>query len=182
MTIAPTSLSQDPVIDPATGVAINDRSHGNSNGRYPGEQRSTTSDRRTFTLKTMYHCAVSPRRTQGRRSEDRRYANLDVFSSGSLLLVVLLTVFSVTDAIFTLTLISRGGSELNPVMNYFLSINVTVFMLVKLLLTIIPGLFLTAAGNTLFLNRIRANAILAAMVGGYAGLLIYEIGLLSLSA
>lgn len=151
-------------------------------GHYNGEQRSATKDRRTFTLKTLYCCAVSPRRTQGRRSEDRRFANQDVFPSSSVLLVVLLTVFSITDAIFTLTLISRGGSELNPVMNYFLQIDVTLFMLVKLILTIIPGLFLMAAGNTLLLNRIRANTILAAMVGGYAGLLVYEITLLSISA
>ncbi len=149
---------------------------------YNGEQRSATQDRRTFTLKTMYCCAVMPRRSSGRRSEDRRFANHDVFSTGSLLLIVLLTLFSITDAVFTLTLIARGGTELNPVMHYFMQISVSAFMLVKLVLTIIPGLFLTAAGNTLFLNRIRAKAILAAMVGGYAGLLLYEIGLLIVSA
>jgi len=36
-------------------------------------------------------------------------------------LAILLTVFSILDALFTLTLLQHGGTELNPVMRYFLN-------------------------------------------------------------
>ncbi len=106
---------------------------------------------------------------------------LDRFDSGMLTLAVILMLLSVTDSVFTLTLISRGGTEFNPFMNALLQHSVWAFTAVKMLLTGVPAIILVAAGNLLLFNRWRARSILAAMVGMYLGLIAYELFLLSVS-
>jgi hypothetical protein len=59
---------------------------------------------------------------------------------------------SILDAIFTLTLISRGAKELNPVMRYYLSHGSEVFITVKYGLTALPMLII------LFANEELANS------------------------
>jgi len=130
---------------------------------------------------TLWQCLSSPRRMRGRRSSDRRYAVLDRFDSGVVALAVLLMVFSVMDSVFTLTLISRGGTEVNPFMNALLQHSVWLFTAVKMALTAVPAIILVATGNVLLFNRWRARSILAALTGLYLGLICYELALLSIS-
>lgn len=144
-------------------------------------ERRQMSDRRAYSLGTLWQCITSPRRMRGRRSTDRRYAVLDRFDSGMVTLAILLMVLSVMDSVFTLTLISRGGSEVNPVMNALLQYSVWSFMAVKMLLTAVPAIILVATGNLLLFKRWRARSILAALVGLYLGLICYELALLSIS-
>lgn len=137
-------------------------------------------DRRKYSLQTLVKCVLKPRRSLGRRSEDRRYPVTDVFDGATLTLAILLLSFSLFDAIFTLTLLSHGGTELNPVMRYFLETGgSSAFLLAKLLLTAIPAIILVATNNLLVFGRWRVRSILAALVGAYAGLLVYELVLLS---
>lgn len=148
---------------------------------YTGPERRTDQERRTYSLKSMYCCLMHPRRSHGRRSSDRRFPILDTFDSGVFSLVILLTLFSILDAAFTLTLIARGSRELNPLMEYFLTLGTLPFMLAKLALTTIPGLILVAACNVRVFSALRCHSLLAAMVGMYAGLMLYEILLLTAS-
>ena len=143
--------------------------------------RRAGAERRAYTAGTLVRCAVAPRRMTGRRRDDRRYPLLDRFDGGMLALAVILMLLSVTDSIFTLTLISRGGTEVNRFMNALLQHSVWAFAAVKMLLTAVPSVILVAAGNLLLFNRWRARSILAAMVGLYLGLIGYEIVLLSVS-
>ena len=83
-------------------------------------ERRAGIDRRDYSLSTLKMCTVAPRRMQGRRSADRKYAVLDRFDSGIVTLAILLMILSIMDSVFTLTLLSRGGSEVNPVMNALL--------------------------------------------------------------
>ena len=117
----------------------------------------------------------------GRRKQDRRYPMLDRFDSGMLALAVILMLLSVTDSVFTLILISRGGTEVNPFMDALLQHSVWAFAAAKMLLTGIPAVILVAAGNLLLFKRWRARSILAALVGMYLGLITYELFLLSVS-
>ena len=142
------------------------------------EDLRTHGERRELTFATLTACAINPRRTTSRRSHDRRFAQLDVFGGGELLLAAMLMLLSVMDGFFTLNLIAMGGSELNPVMNYFLGQGVWVFMWVKVCLTALPAVLLVAAGNHLLFQKVRVRALLAAAVGAYLGLIIYEIALL----
>jgi hypothetical protein len=118
---------------------------------------------------------------QGRRSGDRRYGLLDRFDSGVAAMAILLMLFSILDSVFTLTLISRGGSEVNPIMDALLQQSIWLFVGFKMLLTAIPAVVLVATGNLLLFNRWRARSILAALVGLYTGLIVYELALLSIS-
>ena len=144
------------------------------------QERRIDTDRRVFSVKSMWIALVSPRRFAGRRRTDRCAPILDKFDSTQLLLVTLLMCLSIADSVFTLNLIARGGSELNPLMNWLLNYSVWAFTTIKMLLTAIPALVLVAASNLMLFNRIRARSVLAALVGMYAGLILYEIGLLNL--
>lgn len=149
-------------------------------GNWDGRERRLKSDRRTYSLSTLLKCVISPRRFNGRRSEDRRFPVMDRFDSGMAFLAIGLMVLSITDSVFTLTLISHGGEEVNPFMNWFLQQSVAAFVGVKMVLTAIPAIILVATGNLLVFKRIRARSALAGLLGLYCGLIVYELGLLSL--
>ncbi|MFT7211821.1 MAG: hypothetical protein ACI9XK_002068 [Granulosicoccus sp.] len=136
-------------------------------------------ERRHYDLQTLKQCLTNPRRMDPRRSPDRKYPIIDRLDNGAVALAVALMILSVMDSIFTLTIISHGGSEVNPFMNALLEKSVTAFTVMKMLLTAIPALILVATANIMFLNRWRARSLLATMVGLYAGLICYELLLLS---
>lgn len=136
-------------------------------------------ERRHYDLQTLRNCVTTPRRMDARRSPDRKYPVMDRLDSGAVMLAVALMILSVMDSVFTLTIIANGGSEVNPVMNVLLQKSVTAFTIVKMLLTAIPALLLVATANLVVLSRWRARSILATLVGLYAGLICYELLLLS---
>ena len=149
-------------------------------GTVTTERRAASTDRRQYTLRTAGRAVSDPRRQRGRRTPDRNFAVLDRVEPAVGWMAIALVTLSIFDAIFTLTLISRGGSELNPFMDHLLGFGVAPFVAVKMVLTAVPALILVATGNLLAFGRVRARSVLAALVGFYAGLIVYEIGLLSL--
>jgi len=148
--------------------------------QWDGVDRREIAQRRTYSVKTLSRCMLSPRRFNGRRKSDRRFPVLDRFESGIGFLAIGLMILSVMDSVFTLTLIANGGTEVNPFMNWLLHINVELFVGVKMLLTGMAALLLVAMGNVLFFNRFRARTIMASALGLYCGLILYELCLLSL--
>lgn len=136
-------------------------------------------ERRHYGLRTLKQCLTTPRRMHARRGPDRQYPVLDRLDSGAVAMAIALMILSVLDSIFTLTIISHGGSEVNPVMNALLEKNVITFSIVKMILTAAPAVLLVATANIMLFNRVRARSLLATMVGLYAGLICYELLLLS---
>jgi len=145
------------------------------------EQRSGT-ERREYSFSTLANCTVAPRRMQGRRRDDRNYAILDRFDAGVVTMTISLVILSIMDSLFTLTILSRGGTEVNPFMNMILQHSVWAFSSVKMLLTAVPAVLLAATGNLLMYGRIRGRTLLAVFVGAYLGLIVYEIMILTVSA
>jgi len=145
----------------------------------PRQERRQQTERRNYSSKTMWLCLTSPRRTQGRRRSDRRFPIQDVFSQGALILAALLMVLSLTDAFLTLNILARGGTEVNPVMNYMLGFGTFAFVASKMLMTAIPVAALTAAGNLVIFNLIRVRTMTAVLIGMYCALIMYELILLS---
>lgn len=166
------TLDADTLAERAS-IAGDDASTGSFARREPGRER------RTYTFRTLRCCVVQPRRMQARRTADRRFPMLDRFESGMLALSVALVGLSIVDASFTLMLLSAGGSEVNPFMNWMLGFGVFPFAAVKMALTAVPAVLLVATGNLPVFGILRARSVLAAFVGMYIGLIIYEIGLLS---
>jgi len=136
-------------------------------------------ERRHYDLQTLKQSFSNPRRTNVRRSPDRKYPVIDRLDAGAVALGIALMILSVMDSFFTLTIISHGGSEVNPVMNVLLEKSIAAFIVAKMLMTAIPALLLVATANVIVLNRWRARSILATLVGLYAGLICYELLLLS---
>jgi len=136
-------------------------------------------ERRVYSPNTFLQSIVQPRRTYARRGQNRRYPVLDKLDQGALLLGIMLMVLSVMDSIFTLTIIAKGGTEVNPVMNYLLHISVYAFISAKMLMTAIPAILLVATANLKLFNRWRSRSILSTLVGLYAGLIVYELLILS---
>ncbi len=165
-----------------TQTPISPANSFSSTDSWDGVEKRTDQNRRQYNLLSLWKAFSAPRRFEGRRREDRRFATLDRYDSGLCTLAILLVLLSITDSVFTLTLIARGGTEANPFMNYMLQQGIGVFMIVKMLLTAIPAVVLVATHNLVLFKRIRARSILAAMVGMYTGLIVYEIGLLIISS
>ena len=143
-------------------------------------RRIATAERREYSMATLKHQVLSPRRNAGRRREDRKFPMLDRFDSGLFTLAMSLLCLSILDSMFTLTLIAHGGSEVNPFMNAMLQINVWVFMATKMFLTAVPAVLLVATANLKVFGVVRCRSVLAIAVGMYAGLIVYELALLSL--
>jgi len=143
------------------------------------ENRRALPERRHYDLQTLKLCVTNPQRMDARRSPDRKFPILDRLDTGVVTLAIALMILSVMDSIFTLTIIANGGSEVNPVMNVLLEKSVTAFTIAKMSLTAIPVLVLVATANLKMFNRWRSRSILATMVGLYAGLICYELLILS---
>ncbi len=142
-------------------------------------RRRIKDDRRHYSLRTFKHQVLAPRRFVGRRKSDRRFPVLDRFEAGLFTMAMSLLCLSIMDSMFTLTLIAHGGREVNPFMNTMLNINVWTFMAVKMALTAIPAIVLVATANLKVFGLVRSRAALGAAVGMYAGLIVYELALLS---
>jgi len=147
---------------------------------WDGVNRREIEERRTYSLRTLSRCLMAPRRFNGRRSTDRRFPIMDKFESSLGFLAIGLMILSVMDSVFTLTLIANGGTEVNPFMNWLLQISVVAFVGVKMLLTALAAVLLVATGNVMVFGKFRARSVLAAALGLYCSLIVYELGLLSL--
>ena len=171
---------------PLNDLSLNDPSTPSATGRAPTPARAAPArreggtERRAFTLRTLRCALLAPRRFTARRTEDRRYPLLDRYENGMLALAVALVGLSVLDATFTLMILAAGGTEANPFMNYLLGHGVAPFVAVKMALSAVPAVLLVAAGNLKMFGVLRARSALAALVGMYGGLIVYELALLSL--
>ncbi len=105
---------------------------------------------------------------------------MDVFDASAMFLAVALIVLSLTDAFLTLNILAGGGREVNPVMNYMLGFGTLVFVSFKMLMTTLPIAALTAAGNLIVFKYLRVRTVTAILVGMYAGLITYELLILSM--
>ncbi len=150
-------------------------------GGWDGTERRAKTERRKFTFSTLKQCTVAPRRFNGRRREDRRFAKHDCFESALGFLAMGMVVLSIMDSVFTLKLIELGGREVNPFMLLLMNHSIHTFVAVKMLLTAIPAVILVATANYTFFGAVRARSLLAAFVGLYGGLIVYELALLKLA-
>lgn len=175
-TRAPASLMATASV--ATALPAGEAKMGNSD--YTGIERRVATDRREFTLRTMWHCLKNPRRSRGRRRSDKHYPLLDVFDGSAMFLAVALIALSLCDAFFTLNILAHGGREVNPIMNYMLNYGTFAFVASKMLLTALAIVVMTAAGNLKIFSLVRVRSVIAVLIGLYAGLIVYELLILSM--
>ena len=96
-------------------------------------ERRNIHDRRTRpTPMFSRYTFVGGRRRGPRRGQDATAVYVDRIGAGAAAVLVLIFLFHCLDAFFTLSHLSRGGKELNPVMEYFIHRGPSAFIGVKL--------------------------------------------------
>ena len=142
------------------------------------DRRST--DRRAHPTNPLSKSSLLGRRKNIRREEDRfAQPYVDRYSFKSVATVVVTLILSMMDAVFTLKLVSLGGKELNPIMDFFLQFGPFPFLLVKFffLLSCLM-VFLVHKNRNVFWDRVSVKALLLSALGIYVVLILYELTLL----
>ncbi len=88
-------------------------------------------------------------------------------------------VLNCLDAVFTLTLLSKGGEELNILMAILLESGVSTFVNIKLGITATALVFLVVHSAFRLVGFLRVRHLLYGVFGNYVALMCYELTLLS---
>ena len=135
------------------------------------------SDRRRLTFRTLFQSGFTPRRRGGRRAEDHE-SLVDWHEPELLFLALAILLLSVTDAFFTLTLLTNGASEANPIIDYVLINYPGYFAAIKMLLTGGGVLVLVVMARARVFRVVRVKHILQCFLAAYVVLVAYEIWML----
>ncbi|MDJ0781107.1 MAG: DUF5658 family protein [Desulfosarcinaceae bacterium] len=137
-------------------------------------------DRRQRRLPPLRYLFFNGRRRQIRREADHhRVLLLDHYSTTLFAAIVLILLFSLTDAFLTLWLVDRGATELNPVMAYFLAHGPVVFIGAKYALTCFSVVILVVFSHV-FLRRVGLyiRTIITSILMLFSSVIAWEIYLL----
>ena len=117
------------------------------------------------------------RRRGPRRTDDPQSVYVDRLGWGLASVLVVIFVFHVLDALFTLAHIARGGAELNPLMDFFLRQSSVTFLVAKLGIAGLGLLFLGFHGRfPLVRAGVAALFVIYACVVCYHVILIWQAG------
>lgn len=141
-------------------------------------ERRSGYDRRRVGVRTFVQGGLTPRRRNGGRRCDDLGLLIDWHEPHLLFLAVAILLLSVTDAFLTLTLLSMGAYEANPVMNFVLQRQPELFAATKLALTGAGVLVLVACARATVFRVIRVSTVIHWCLFGYAALIGYECWLL----
>ena len=115
-----------------------------------------------------------------RRTEDLdTHYYVDRYGLGSVAICLVVVLLSVTDAFLTLELVSQGGREVNPVMDFFLRSGPLPFLVAKYLLTGLGVFWMLVHKEYRFLGGpISGKHIMTSTLLLYFLLVLYEFSLL----
>lgn len=103
---------------------------------------------------------------------------VDIHEPAILALSLVIVLLCVADAFFTLTILQRGGEELNPFMRLLLEKDVVLFFAVKFLLTSFGLVFTVIHKHFRIFKMISGYHVLYGVFVMYAVLIYYEVLLL----
>lgn len=148
---------------------------------YAGPDRRSGIDRRNYQRSFFKHLFFRGTREYARRAEDRRRITaFDKYPRPLLIAVFVVLALSLLDGLLTLILIAQGATELNPVMNYFLSHGAQVFVLVKYSLTVLSVIIIVIAKEPISIRYRGSTKILHVFAAFFGCVVIWEVYLLSL--
>jgi hypothetical protein len=140
-------------------------------------ERRTRIERRRSVLHALWHGNFSRRRLAPRRSAERHVVVTDWFHPQWLALSIGILLLCFLDAILTLTLVSHGASEVNPVMEPLVKGSVRSFGYWKIGLTAMGVIMVTLLARLRFWGR-AVGTVLYVVLFGYLALVGYELFLL----
>ncbi len=135
-------------------------------------------ERRRTTLGALLHGSFRQRRRRIRRASDRHVAAIDWHHPQWLAVSMLILLLCAGDAFMTLTLISLGAEELNPIMEPLVMGSGPAFALWKMGLTSSGVVLLTILARVRAFGRLPIGVLLYAVLAGYIVLVGYEFWLL----
>lgn len=147
---------------------------GSSSSR---ERRLCPDRRRRPTPPLSKYIFLGSRRGPRRASDPDRNYYVDRYSPKALIIILLILIMCVFDGLITLRLVKKGAEELNPLMNFFLSLGGPYFLSVKYLVTFICVLVLLIHKN-FYLFNISIKHIILWFFVLYGLLIAYELWLL----
>jgi Domain of unknown function (DUF5658) len=154
-------------------------SHVSAVSDAPGDsERRGLPDRRKRTLHSLFYGSFNPRRRAARRNDAASLRDLDWHEPQWLAVAILIVVLSCVDAALTLTLISRGAYEINPLMAPIVGGSALAFTVIKVGLTAGGVVLLTLVARMRAFGKIPVSFLLYAVLAGYGTLVIYEVRLL----
>ena len=130
-------------------------------------------DRRQKKLKTVFCSLFMQRRVN---SHENHY--VDVHESKIFFLVVAVLVLCSADAYMTLLILSKGGSELNPLMDVLLKKDIAIFFIAKYVMTAMGVLFFLIHKNFRFFRSFTGYHLLFCCLAIYSLLIMYELFLI----
>jgi len=140
-------------------------------------ERRDLGDRRRFTLRTIIQGGLTPRRRSGRRDNEHE-GLIDWHEPDLLFLALTIVLLSVTDAFFTLTLLTNGAVEANPILAYILDYFPGYFAVLKMALTGAGVLVLVALARAKVFRIVRVRTVLQCFLVAYVVLVGYELWML----
>jgi len=141
------------------------------------QERRATDDRRRSVFHALWHGNFSRRRHAPRRRTERHVVVTDWFHAQWLAVGIGILVLCAADAFLTLTLISRGAEEINPLMAPLVKGSGHSFGYWKIGLTSVGVLVLTLLARVRFWGK-TVGTVLYVVLGAYAVLVGYELFLL----
>jgi len=141
------------------------------------QQRRATDDRRRSVFHALWHGNFARRRHAPRRRDERHVVSTDWFQAQWLAVGFGILLLCAADALLTLTLISHGAVEINPLMDPLVRGSGHSFGYWKTGLTSMGVLVLTLLARVRFWGR-TVGTILYVVLGAYAVLVAYEVFLL----
>ena len=141
-------------------------------------ERREKYDRRRHSWRTVTYCGINGR---GRRRDARRNGHnyyLDWYEPKLVLTGLAILLMSCLDALFTLTLLSKGASEANYFMARLLETGDGLFVAVKLAVTAFAIVFLLMHSHFHVLRITSGKRLLQFVVPVYGLLIGYELVLL----
>jgi hypothetical protein len=140
-------------------------------------ERRARIERRRSIVRALWHGNFARRRLAPRRSSERHAVVTDWFHPQWLAVGLAILLLSVTDAILTLTLISHGAVEVNPLMRPLVGGSGHAFGYWKVGLTAMGVMLLIVLARLRIWGR-GVGTILYVVLAAYAVLVSYELFLL----
>lgn len=143
------------------------------------DRRVNKADRRALTLRTLFASGLAPRRRGGRRAGDQDLL-VDFHDPRLLVPAIAMLLLSIADAFLTVTLMTDGAEETNPLLAFVLNEHPRLFAAVKMALTSVGALLLVALARARVFKLVRVSLFLYLLVGAYLALVAYEAWLVTL--
>jgi Domain of unknown function (DUF5658) len=143
----------------------------------PGPERRARTERRRSILRALWHGNFARRRVAPRRLHERHAVVTDWFHPQWLAICIFILLLCSADAFLTLSLISHGATEVNPLMDPLVRGSGHSFAYWKFGLTAMGVVLLTVLARLRVWGK-AVGLILYLVLAGYAVLVGYELFLL----